>query len=50
MQPMKDCTIATAANFLFDYVLTRFGCPKILVSDRGMHFLNEMISTMVEEF
>eukprot|EP00253_Pinus_taeda_P004566 PITA_04566 len=33
-QPVKDCTGATAANFLFEHVLTRFGCPKILMSDR----------------
>lgn len=45
---MKDCSAATSMKFLFEYVLTRFGCPKILMSDRGMHFLNETISTMLE--
>lgn len=49
-QPVKDCSIATAAKFLFDYVLTRFGCPKILMSDRGTHFLNETIVMIPEEF
>ena len=47
---MKDCTSVTAAKFLFEYVLTQFGCPKILMSDHGMHFLNEMISMLMEEF
>jgi len=42
--------ISTVAKFLFEYVLTWFGCPKILMSDRGTHFLNEMISAMLEEF
>lgn len=48
--PMKDCTTTTAVKFLFEYVLTRFGCPNILMSDRGTHFLNETISAILEEF
>lgn len=47
---MKDCTLATVVNFLFEYVLTRSGFPEILMSDRGMHFLNETISVTFEEF
>jgi len=42
-QLVKDCTGATTTKFLFDYVLTRFGCPKVLMSDQGTHFLNETI-------
>lgn len=47
---MKDYTGETTAKFLFEYVLTQFGCPKILMSDHGMHFLNETISALTEEF
>lgn len=50
MQQVKDCTTATAVKFLFEYVSTRFGCLNILMSDRGMHFFNETISLMLEEF
>eukprot|EP00253_Pinus_taeda_P023818 PITA_23818 len=27
-KPVKDCTGVTTTKFLFEYVLTRFGCPK----------------------
>jgi len=47
---MKDCTSATTVKFIFKYVLTRFGCPNIFISDHSMHFLKEMISALIEEF
>ena len=49
-QLIKDCSNAIVAKFLFEYVLMRFGCPKILMSDRDTHFLNETISMILEEF
>eukprot|EP00253_Pinus_taeda_P034916 PITA_34916 len=49
-QPVKDGSTAIVAKFLFEYALTRFGCPNLLMSDRATHFLSETIVVMLEEF
>jgi IS30 family transposase len=48
--PVKDCSAETTTHFLFEQVITRFGFPRVLMSDQGMHFINNTINTMVEEF
>ena len=47
---LKDCNIDTTTHFLFEKVITRFGCPGILMSDQGTHFINSIIKEMTEEF
>ena len=37
-------------HFLFEQVITRFGCPRILMSDQGTHLINNTIKAMTEEF
>ena len=49
-QPVKNCSTATAVKFIFDNILSRFGCPRILMSDQGSHFLNKTIEALTEEF
>ena len=47
--PIKDCT-TVAVNFLFENVMIRFGCQKILLSDQGTHFVNKMIDELTTKF
>jgi hypothetical protein len=47
---VKDCSAATAAGFIFDDIITKFGCPKILMSDQGTHFINKTVEALTEEF
>jgi transposase InsO family protein len=47
---VKDCSATTVVRFIFDDIITRFGCPKILMSDQGTHFINKTIEALNEEF
>ena len=48
--PAKYCTAMTVTKFLFENVVTRFGCPKIILSDQGTHFFNKLIDEFTAQF
>jgi hypothetical protein len=41
-------TITTC--FLYDFILTCFGCPLTLVNDQGTHFINDTITHLTMHF
>jgi transposase InsO family protein len=47
---VKDCSVATIAQFISEDIITRFGCPKILMTDQGTHFINTTIEALTQEF
>jgi hypothetical protein len=36
--PVKDCSAEKTAHFLFEQEITRFGCPRVFMSDQGTNF------------
>ena len=49
-KPTRKNDAATAANFLFEDIMMRFGHPLELVSDRGTHFLNDVIYDITTKY
>jgi hypothetical protein len=47
---VKDCSTTTTVWFIFDDIITRFGCPKILMSDQDTHFIKKTIEALTQEF
>jgi hypothetical protein len=47
---VKEYSATTVAYFIFDDIITIFGCPKILMSDQGTHFINKIVKALTEEF
>jgi transposase InsO family protein len=47
---VKDCSANTTACFIFEDIIIKFGCPKILMSDQGTHFINKIVEALTEEF
>ena len=40
----------TTAKFLYEHVFTRYGLPIEIVSDQGVHYINEVIEFLLKEF
>src|SRR6266498_334021 len=49
-KPLKTANVNTVATFLYKEIICRFGAPRILQSDRGTHFINELIQRLTKRF
>ncbi len=36
--------------FLYEYILTRFGCPQTIVTDQGVRVINDIIKYLTKQF
>ncbi len=40
----------SVANFIYEDIICRHGCPRKIISDRGLHFNNQVIEKLLEWF
>ncbi len=47
---LKTNIIVVITKFLYECILTRFGCPLTIVIDQGVHFINDAIKYLTNHF
>ena len=47
---MKDATATNVVKFIYEVIICRHRCPKIILSDRGIHFRNKLVEELCEKF
>jgi transposase InsO family protein len=45
---VRDCTTDTAARFLQEDVICKYGTPKCILTDNGTHFTSTMMKTLLQ--
>ena len=46
---LRDCTAATAAHFLVEEVILKYGTPKSILTDNGTHFTASMMTELFKQ-
>jgi hypothetical protein len=49
-EAVQDCYTYTTAIFIFENVITQFGCLRIITNDQGTHFISSTIAALMTEF
>src|SRR2546429_3396256 len=49
-KPMKDATAENVVKFIYEGIICRHGCSKIIMSDRGTHFRNKLVDVLCRKF
>jgi hypothetical protein len=47
-EPVPSCTKEVAAKFIYENIITRFGCPLTLISGQGSHLINQTIQILLK--
>ncbi len=45
---LKTKTTTVTTKFLYECILTKFGCPLTLVTNQGAHFINDAIEYLID--
>ena len=49
-KPVPAATAEETEKFIFEDIICQHGCPQVILTDRGMHFNNQLIQKLVERF
>jgi hypothetical protein len=49
-EAVQYCSTNTTPRFIFENIIARFACPRILTSDQGSHFISSTIATLTTQF
>ena len=49
-KPVDTCSSEVVDKFIYENIITRFGCPLTLISDQGTHFINKTIKHLIDQF
>src|ERR1044071_682002 len=47
---MKNATAKDTVDFIYQEIICRHGCPKIILTDQGMHFKNKLMEELCKKF
>src|SRR5947199_1613985 len=47
---MKDAMATNVVKFIYEVIICKHGCPKIILSDRETHFKNKLVEELCEKF
>ncbi len=45
---LKTNSIVVTTRFLYEYILTKFGCPLTIITNQGEHFINDTIKHLIK--
>jgi hypothetical protein len=47
---LRTNIITITTKFMYECILTKFGCPLTIVMDQGVHFINDAIKYLTHHF
>ncbi len=50
IRALRTNIITLTTKFLYECILTKFGCPLTIVIDQGVHFINDTIKYLTDHF
>jgi hypothetical protein len=45
---LKTNITVIITRLLYEYILTKFGCKLTIITDQGVHFINDTIKYLIE--